>query len=138
NPPILWRGLDGGRFANATAAAGPYFRELHMGRGLACGDLDGDLDLDLVVVHHDAPAVVLWNETAEPGHALMLQLRGAGGNRDAIGAVVTARVGDRPLVRTIDGGGSYLSSHDPRVHLGLGSATRADRVAVRWPSGRVE
>jgi hypothetical protein len=138
NPPILWRGLGGGRFANVTATAGPYFQGLHMGRGLACGDLDGDLDLDLVVTHHDAPAAVLWNETPEPGNALMLHLRGAAGNRDAIGAVVTARVGGRTLVRSLDGGGDYLSTNDPRIHLGVGPATTIDHLRIRWPFGLVE
>ena len=49
-----------------------------------------------------------------------------------------AQVGSRKLLRTIDGGGSYLSSSDPRVHFGLGDATRIDRLEIRWPSGKVE
>jgi hypothetical protein len=38
------------------------------------------------------------------------------------------------------GGGSYLSSHDPREVLGLGPATTVDFVEIKWPqpSGRVE
>ena len=38
------------------------------------------------------------------------------------------------------GGGSYLSSHDPRLVLGLGAAASVDWVEVRWPlpSTRVE
>ena len=54
---------------------------------------------------------------------LIVKLQGRGANRDAIGTRLIAHVGQRSLVRTIDGGGSYLSSSDPRVHFGLGEAT---------------
>ena len=38
------------------------------------------------------------------------------------------------------GGGSYLSSHDPRMVLGLGARRKIDWVEVKWPlpSGAVE
>ena len=64
NPPLLWRNSGRqGRFVNVSISAGPYFKDVHLGRGLADGDLDGDGDLDLVIVHHHAPSVILWNET---------------------------------------------------------------------------
>jgi len=138
NPPLLWRNAGAGRFANVSATGGDYFQGLHQGRGLAAGDLDNDGDLDLVIVHYHAPSVILWNESPRQGHFLQVTLRGQGGNRDAIGARLEAHVGDRTLVRTRDGGGSYLSSHDRRVHFGLGKADKVDRLVVRWPSGRVE
>jgi hypothetical protein len=138
NPPILWRGQGNGRFVNVTATAGAYFEALHVGRGLACGDLDGDGDLDVVIVHHHAPSVVLWNESSGQGNYLKLDLRGRGPNRDAVGARVVTHAGQRTLTRAIVGGGSYLSSSDRVVHFGLGLAAQVDRLEVRWPSGKVE
>lgn len=138
NPPIVWRNQGDGRFTNVSARAGPFFQTLHMGRGLACGDLDGDGDLDLVIVHHHAPSVVLWNESPRKGNFLIVKLQGQGANRDAIGARLIVQVGPRKLLRTIDGGGSYLSSSDLRVHFGLGDATSVDGIEIRWPSGKVD
>jgi hypothetical protein len=138
NPPILWHNRGGGRLMNVTAQAGDYFRGLRIGRGLACGDLDDDGDLDLVIVHHHAASVILWNESERRGHWMIVKPRGRAPNRDAVGARLTARVGAMTIVRTVDGGGSYISANDPRVHFGLGDATRVDRLEIRWPSGRIE
>jgi hypothetical protein len=138
NPPILWRNQGDGRFANVSSTAGLYFQSLHMGRGLASGDLDNDGDLDLVVVHHHAPSVILWNESPGQGNYLKIKLRGAGQNRDGIGAIITATINGQKMVRTIAGGGSYISASDTTVHFGLGTATIVDRVELRWPSGKTE
>jgi hypothetical protein len=138
NPPIIWRNRGDGRFENVTATAGLYFQKLHMGRGLACGDLDGDGDLDLVIVHHHAPSVVLWNESPNKGNFLKVNLLGRAHNRDAIGARLTAHVGRRSFAREIVGGGSYISANDLQIHVGLGPADKVDRLEVRWPSGKIE
>ena len=63
-------------------------------------------------------------------------LEGVESPRDAVGARVTVEAAGRRLVRYKQGGGSYQSSSDPRLHFGLGDAQAVDRVEVYWPSGR--
>ena len=58
--------------------------------------------------------------------------------RSALGATVTARVGDRTLRRDARSATSYLSACDSRVHFGLGSASAARDVQVRWNDGTVQ
>ena len=137
-PALLHRNVDGKRFVLATRNAGAYFERDHVGRGVACGDLDNDGDIDLVVNHKGGPAALLRNDTATPHHWIRLRLEGTRSNRDAVGARVEVEAGDRTIVRQRKGGASYGSAHDPRLLIGLGHARSARRVTVRWPSGHVD
>jgi hypothetical protein len=108
-------------------------------RALVAGDVDNDGDLDLLVSNNGQSADLLRNDAdGRPGNALLVRLRGRESNRDAIGAMVTATIGGRRLVREVHAGSSYLGQHDVRVHFGLGRATEIDRLEIRWPNGRVE
>jgi len=139
NTPIDPSPNSGRRFRPATRGVGAYFDSGHVGRGVASGDLDDDGRLDLVVNHKDAPPAVLLNETPEDGnHWVRLKLVGTKGHRDAIGARVEVSVGDSVISRLRKGGTSMLSSHDPRLLIGVGPAKVVPRVTVRWPSGIVQ
>jgi hypothetical protein len=127
-----------GRFQEISSAVGDYFQERHVGRGLACCDYDNDGHMDLAFNNSGESAVLLHNESKTPYHWLRLELQGTKSNRDAIGARVTIQIGDRRLVRHRKGGGSYLSASDPRLLVGVGAATKVDRVEIRWPSGLVQ
>jgi enediyne biosynthesis protein E4 len=127
-----------GRFRDVSAVSGAYFKQPHVGRGIAACDYDNDGHLDLAVSNNGERAYLLHNESKTPHHWIRLELRGTKSNRDAVGAKVTLQVGARKLVRHRKGGGSYLSASDPRLLLGVGAATQVDRVEVRWPSGRVQ
>jgi hypothetical protein len=137
-PLQLLRGEAGRRLTDVSERAGGPFRESHLGRGLAAGDLDNDGRIDAVVVAQDEPLIYLHNRTAHAGHFVTLGLEGRGSNRDAIGARVMVEASGRRLVSWRCGGGSYQSAGDPRLHFGLGSAARVRRVEISWPSGRVD
>ena len=137
-PALLMANLGGGRLADASAGAGPAWSVPRLARGLAEGDLDNDGRMDLIITQLDGPTALLRNVT-EGGRWLTIGLEGsAASGRDAVGARVTVEAGGRRIVRRRLGGGSYQSSGDPRIHVGLGDLDEADAVEVRWPSGRVD
>jgi hypothetical protein len=139
-PAQLFVGNGRGTFREVSRSAGAYFRERHVGRGVAMGDYNNDGRMDLAVTHVGGEPALLANRTPTPNHWVRFELEGsrhrdpAGGNRDAIGAVVTVRAGGRTLTRFLVGGGSYYSAHERRVLVGLGAAGTVDEVAVRWPN----
>jgi hypothetical protein len=122
------------RFANASAAGGDYFRVPHLGRGAAFGDLDDDGRIDLVVSHVNEPVALLRNTFEPQTRWVGIALVGKA-PRDPVGAVLTLTQGDRRQVQAVKGGGSYLSSNDPRAVFAL-TPGEGYRLTVRWPSGR--
>ena len=134
----LFLGQGGGKFRDISDQCGEYFRQRHVGRGLAWADYDNDGRPDLVVSHTGEPIALLHNSTETGNNWIRLELVGDGkkSNRNAIGAKIEIDAGGKKQTRFINGGGSYLSASERRQLVGLGSATQADRVAVTWPSGR--
>ena len=136
---LLLRNDGKARFVEVGRQSGSGFSLEKVSRTLVAGDVDNDGDLDLLVSNNGQAADLLRNEgDGRIGNALLVRLRGQESNRDAIGALVTATVGGRRLVREVRAGASYLGQHDLRVHFGLGRATSVDRLEVRWPNGRIE
>jgi hypothetical protein len=138
-PPLLFHN-EGGQYRNVSAEAGPAFRKEFSARGLAVGDMDNDGRLDVLVANNGMAPLLLHNESGRQNHWLGVKLQGKACNRDAVGARLRWSAGGVVRSRLKTGGGSYLSSHDPRLVLGLGAATRVDWVEVEWPlpSGRTE
>jgi hypothetical protein len=133
--PVLLHNNGQGRFLPWTARGGSYFDGLHLGRGVALGDLDNDGYVDLVISHLNEPVVLLRNEAHSDHHWLGIELVGRD-HADVVGARLSLEVAGRRLVRFAQGGGSYLSASDPRHVFGLGSAAQVGRLTVTWPSGR--
>ena len=104
-----------------------------VGRGSAFADIDGDGDLDVVLTQVAGPPLLLRNDQKLGHHWLRIKLVGKQSNRDAIGAQIRVRVGDRTLVRQVMPTRSYLSQSELPVTFGLGEATRIDEIEVIWP-----
>ena len=134
---LLYHNVGEGTFEEVAAQFGPVMTDLRVGRGLAVGDLDNDGRLDVVVNDLDGSPEVLHNELADVGHWLTVALEGKGRNTGAIGAVVRVKAGALEQTSFVRSGSSYISQEDMRLHFGLGAATQADLVEVRWPDGAV-
>jgi hypothetical protein len=134
----LFRNMDGGkRFADVSATSGPAFRALRAGRGAVWGDLWNRGVLDIVIAPNtDAPLLIKHSGPPPGHHFLSLRLIGTKSNRDAIGARVYVTTRNLRQMREVKTSISFLCSGDPRLHLGLGEAAQADKIEVRWPSGR--
>jgi enediyne biosynthesis protein E4 len=131
--PLLLFRQESQKFANISAQAGPAFGRRYPARGMALGDYDNDGRYDIMVANNGEPPLLLRNNTGKENHWLGVRLVGAQSNRDAIGARLTWSVGGVRHSRLKTAGGSYLSSHDPREILGLGTATKLDWLEVKWP-----
>jgi hypothetical protein len=131
-PLLLFEG-NGKSWKNVSTECGPAFASPIAGRGLALGDFDNDGAVDLLVTVNDGAPLLLRNNAGRQNHWLGVKLVGTKSNPDAIGAKLTWQAGDLKRQRTKVGGGSYLSSHDPREVLGLGGRTKVDWLEVQWP-----
>lgn len=104
-------------------------------RGSAFADIDGDGDLDVLIMQANGPARLLRNDRTLDNHWARLKLIGRKSNRDAIGAVVKARVGEKTITQQVMPTRGYLSQSELPVTIGLGKANYVDEALVVWPSG---
>jgi len=119
-----------GRFEDLGSSIGLSKVGRLLARGSAVADYDNDGDVDVAVATIGGRLVLLENN-GPVGNWLGVALEGF-----HPGVTVTAVLPDgRKLVRDVLAGSSYLSSEDPRLHFGLGSATTVRRLVVRWPDG---
>jgi enediyne biosynthesis protein E4 len=101
-------------------------------------DLDNDGDLDLVTLDmNDKPQILRSNlsESAKINYA-KITLQGINSNRNAIGATVVVKSGEKTLTRFVDGKSGYLAQSVTPLYFGLGESSKIDSISVNWPSGK--
>ncbi|HXU17910.1 MAG TPA: CRTAC1 family protein [Terriglobales bacterium] len=134
--PLMFRNVDGSRFTEVPATTGSGLADVVSARGAAFGDLFNDGHIDVVLNVIDSTPVLLRNVVHNGNHWVTLKLIGGRKSpRDAMGAKVFLTAGGVRQRADVFSGGSYASNSDPRVHFGLGTATKIDKVEILWPDG---
>ena len=134
----LLRGLPSGGFRPGALAL-----PARAWRAAALLDLEGDGDLDVVLVAADGAPAVLVNATPPARRGLVLRLRGVPDRVEGrtwtnvlgVGADVEAKAGERVARAAVLAGSGFPGQASGTLVLGLGAAARADFVRVRWPDG---
>jgi hypothetical protein len=139
---LLYWNERNGRFRDISLDAGPGIATPLNSHGVAAADFNNDGSVEILVNNsHDRPSLLKnlgERNSGDQGNWILLKLKGTKSNRDAIGARVTVRVGDHQQVQEVRSGGGYISQSDFRLHFGLGKASKADAIEIRWPSGLVQ
>jgi hypothetical protein len=133
---LLYRNIGGGKFKDVSSESGSAFRIKHVGRGAAVADFDNDGDLDIAVADCGGPAMLYRNDGGNRKHWLAINARGKESNRFGLGSKVRVTAGGVTQYREINPFGSYLSTGDMRLYIGLGKETVARRVEIEWPRGK--
>src|SRR5229473_283079 len=134
--PQLFHNLNGTKFEEVPPATGSGLADVIPARGAAFGDLFNDGHIDVVLNNMDSLPSLLRNAVKNSNHWITFKLVGGPKSpRDAMGAKVFPSAGGVRQRADVFSGGSYGSNSDPRVHFGLGSATKVNKVEIQWPSG---
>jgi hypothetical protein len=137
NPRMVFRNQGDGTFVELGDEVGPAIASRHVSRGCAFGDFDNDGDLDILIMNRNEPPTLLRNDAPAGNHWLKIRLEGTKSNRSAIGSRVLVHYEGKVQAQCVTSQCSFLSSNDPRLHFGLGAATKAS-VDIYWPNGTKE
>ena len=124
-----------GKFVNVSDECGDGLAVKLSSRGAAFDDLDNDGDIDVVILNSRREPTILRNDSPPGNHWIQVRLRGVKTNRDGVGARVKVVAGDLIQIDEVHSGRGYQSHYGMRLHFGLGSRKRVDRIEVRWLGG---
>lgn len=128
---------DGQLWQERPEEPGDFFTRRHVGRAVGTADFDDDGDLDMCVVHHNAPAALLRNDS-QSGRLVKIRLLGVQSNRNGYNTSVTMAWNDQRLVQELPGGTSYAATHERVLCFAPDNTSETLTIEVRWPSGQVQ
>jgi len=130
---LLFQQEADGKLHNVSSRAGSAFDRPYNARGLAVGDYNNDGAVDVLVCANGGAPLLLKNNAAQGNNWLGVKLEGVKSNRDGVGARIVWTASGKTFHVMKNSGGSYLSSHDPRLVLGIGKAEKIDSLEIHWP-----
>jgi hypothetical protein len=137
-PLLMFRNLGKGHFEKSSDSLGADFLRPVAARGLATADFENDGAVGIAINARGDYPELLRNDGGNANHWLEVLLIGTKSNRDGIGSLLKLTSEGVVSVAQAEGGTSYMSASDPRIHFGLGKRTRIDSLAITWPSGRTD
>lgn len=132
---VYWNAGRKDGFYDVTAKSGSYFTEEYVGRGAAFADYDRDGDIDLFLVNHGGPGILLENENNLGNNWLAVRLSGTESNQSAIGAQLRMVSDGQVQMRQVGAQSSYLSQNSRIQHFGIGESQLVDTLEIIWPRG---
>ncbi|MCX6930492.1 MAG: CRTAC1 family protein [Verrucomicrobia bacterium] len=128
-----------GKFIDMTDFSGDFFSKKFVGRGAAFADFNNDGNIDILMnAINDSPHLLRNDGGNHHNNWLKVVPVRKDTGMVAIGGTVIVKANGMTMVQPVVAVNGYLTSSDPRPHFGLGKATKADSVEIRWPDGKVQ
>jgi hypothetical protein len=137
-PHLLFENNGQGFFKDVSQLAASFTGRVENSRTLAFGDVDNDGDIDLLVTNEGGKARLYRNDFENKGNWLLIRAYDPALHRDGYGSKVMIDVNGKTLLRMLNPCYSFCASNDPRVHVGLGSAEKVEKIIIQWPGGNKE
>lgn len=133
----LFLNMRGGRFMNVSFASQVDIDS--DSRSVVAADFDRDGACDLLVGSDGGgPLRLFRNQFPATSHHVRVRLVGVRSNRAAIGSRVILECGQDRIVRDLFPANGFQGQGPAELLIGTGTASRIDRLTVRWPTGETQ